>query len=611
MKPQFVYRTTFLLAASAFIHAAHAKDEVKALAIKEHTARIERVEQGLLPNFVTQDTKPMLLADRMKHYNVPGISVAVIDGGKVVWAKAYGVRDLDSREPVTESTVFQAASISKPVSAMAALRLVEQNKLSLDGNVNDTLMSWKVPDNEFTNDKKVTLRGLVTHRAGLTVSGFAGYSANMPVPTVPQVLQGTQPANSKAVLVDVPPGTMTRYSGGGFTVMQQMMTDVTGKPFQEQLQTQVLDAIGMKNSTFAQPLSGPLKAQAANAHTGGKVLIGKANTYPELAAAGLWTTPSDLATFAIELQQAHAGKSSRVISQAMAKHMLTKDGDFGLGILVMGKVPNLRFAHSGSNAGFESHLVADIKDAGKGAVVMANTNGASALIHEVIRAIANEYGWKGYVPPRRNVVKVAPEILSTLTGYYETDAKTDVKVWVRQRGDDLLVRSNRSQAWMRLVAASDTKFFMVEEDVGIEFKKGSDGKIIQLNVIEGISTIPVKRGMETPPKYSDEPIFLRGSMNEWGIKHRLEARGKDAFAVNIPFEPGNYEFKIGSADFQKVDLGSPTKGVVIQAGDGSSTQPLERVGENFVLKVTRAGSYTFTLNIENALLPKVMVTAAP
>ena len=263
-------------------------------------ARISRIENGLLsPVVVAGRPIPLMtLAARMAELKVPGVSIAVIYNGAIEWAKGYGAAEAGTQTPVTPRTLFQAASVSKPVAALAALRLVEQGRLVLDEDVNAKLKSWKVPENEFTKAEKVTLRRLLSHTAGLTVHGFGGYPADVPVPSLAQVLDGEKPANSAAIRVDIVPGTVWRYSGGGYTVMQQLLIDVTGRAFPDILAELVLKPVGMTDSTYEQPLPEARRGGAAAGHTSdGKLLPGRCHTYPEMAAAGLWTTPTDLARF--------------------------------------------------------------------------------------------------------------------------------------------------------------------------------------------------------------------------------------------------------------------------------------------------------------------------
>ena len=279
-----------------------------------------------------------VILGEMRKRHVAGLSLAIIQDGKIVKARGYGVTERGGDSPVTTATLFQAGSISKSVSALGALRLVEQSKLALDEDVNARLVTWKVPVNEFTREKKVTLRGLLSHTAGLTVHGFPGYATDDPVPTVVQVLDGAKPANTKPIRVDFVPGSKWRYSGGGYTVMQQMIVDVTGKPFPRFMREAVLGPLAMKESTFEQPLpAGTAKLTATGYYGDRSPVKGRWHIYPEMAAAGLWTTPSDLARFAIGVQEALAGKSDQVLSRRMARQMLTdqKDHD-GLGVFLEG-----------------------------------------------------------------------------------------------------------------------------------------------------------------------------------------------------------------------------------------------------------------------------------
>lgn len=452
--------------------------------------RIARVENGLLPAVVIKDqTTAMAIADRLKHYKVPGVGVAVINDGRVEWAKGYGVTEAGGSTPVTAETMFQAASISKPVAAAAALALVEKGLLSLDEEVNAKLKSWKVPDNDFTKEQKVTLRRLASHSAGLTVHGFRSYATDEAVPTTVQVLDGQKPANSAPVRVDILPGSKWRYSGGGITVMQLLMAEVTGKQFPALLRELVLDRVGMKNSTYEQPLPADKAARAAAGHRGnGEMIKGKWHTYPEMAAAGLWTTPTDLAKFAVELQQAKAGKSSKVLSQAMVNQMLTKQsGDYGLGIGLGSEGRNATFSHGGSNEGFRCMMFA-YAETGQGAVVMTNGDQGSRLADEILRGIAREYGWPDYKPVERTVAKVNPEVFKAYAGEYEANGKVTIsaengKLYIQPPG----------QPKSELYPSSETEFFMATDNVRIVFTKDEQGMVNGAKVHLGSRTLDGKK----------------------------------------------------------------------------------------------------------------------
>jgi CubicO group peptidase (beta-lactamase class C family) len=361
----------------------------------DNSDRIQRIEQNTAVISLGENKPPLKLSLRelMDKFDVPGLSIAVIDHFQIVWVKAYGVIGAGSKTPVTPKTLFQAGSISKPVTAAAALSMVEAGKLSLDQNVNDQLKSWKVPDNEFTQTQKVTLRRLMSHTAGLTIHGFPGYDVDAPLPTVVQVLNGEKPANTAPVRVDSVPGTQAVYSGGGVTIEQLLMTDVSGKPFPALLRETVLEKIGMSDSSYEQPLP-PARAAATawGTYVNGKPVHGKWHIYPEMAAAGLWTTPTDLAHFAIEIALSKNGKSNRILSQKMTNEMLTPvlDG-VGLGFFLEMDNPGV-FGHSGANEGFQALLTMNY-DTGNGVVIMADSDNGMAVAGQLLRSVAREYNW--------------------------------------------------------------------------------------------------------------------------------------------------------------------------------------------------------------------------
>ena len=362
---------------------------------EEQEARIHRVEATVvdLPMGENQAPLRMDLLQLMKLYNVPGLSIAVIENYKIVLAKGYGVIETGSSAPVTTRTLFQAGSISKPVAATGALYLVEHGKLSLDENVNEKLKTWKVPENEFTKNEKVTLRRLMSHTAGLTVHGFPGYDTGDALPTLVQIFNGEKPANTKPVRVDIVPGTKERYSGGGVTIEQQLMMDVTGKTFPALMRELVLDKIGMAESSYEQPLPAARAAMTASGTYGdGKVVHGRWHIYPEMAAAGLWTTPTDLSRFAIEIALSRKGKSNRVLSEKMTAEMLTPVlEEAGLGFFMDKDNPG-QFGHNGADEGFQALLTMNA-DSGNGVAIMANSDNGIAVGDMLLQKAAKEFGW--------------------------------------------------------------------------------------------------------------------------------------------------------------------------------------------------------------------------
>ena len=379
--------------ASIQVYAQTANDPAQA-------SRIQRVENGIPPIPLSEGEPPLQLDLKklMQLYNVPGLSVAVVDNFKIAWAKGYGVTESGSSTPVTVHTLFQAGSISKPVAATGTLYLVEHGRLSLDENVNLKLKSWQIPENDFTKDQKVTLRRLLSHSAGLTVHGFPGYEVGKPIPTLVQIFNGQPPANTAPIRVDFVPGTKFRYSGGGVTIEQQLVMDVTGKPFPQFMRETVLDKIGMNDSTYEQPLPATRAALAATGtYADGMSVNGKAHIYPEMAAAGLWTTATDLAKFGIEIALSRQGKANHVLSQTMTQEMLKPQiDDIGLGFF-LGQYKNPQaFGHDGDDEGFQALLIM-FADTGKGLAVMGNSANGIAVGNYLLKSVAKEYGWN-YTP---------------------------------------------------------------------------------------------------------------------------------------------------------------------------------------------------------------------
>ena len=261
------------------------------------------------------------LAERMAQLNVNAVSIAVVRDRKLDWARAYGVADKELNIAATPNTLFQAGSISKPVAALAALKRVDAGTLELDRNVNDYLKSWQLPDNEFTVTHKVTIRNILNHTAGLTVWGFPGYSRDLTVPSTVDVLDGK--GNTPPIRVWKQPDLSWRYSGGGYTILQLLLSDQSGVPFPELMHESVLIPLGMYHSTYEQPLPVTLWKMAASGYDrSGKKVEGDWHVYPEMAAAGLWTTPRELAKYVIAIQNANLGRA-HLLSPPLLHAMLT------------------------------------------------------------------------------------------------------------------------------------------------------------------------------------------------------------------------------------------------------------------------------------------------
>jgi CubicO group peptidase (beta-lactamase class C family) len=466
-----------MVAAAATIAAQNAVDE-----------RIRRIENGLVPPVVLkgQPIPRSKLEDRMRELNTPGVSVAVFENGRIEWARGWGMADVAAGRRVDAETRFQAASISKPVAAATALALVSGGRMSLDQDINTYLTSWKLPENEFTAKQKVTLRHLLSHTGGLTVSGFPGYASTAQVPTLVQLLDGAKPANTAPVRVDIPVGSRWRYAGGGFEIVQLAIEDVTKKPFADVARELVLGPLGMSHSTYVQPIPAALRDKAATAYgSSGSPVAGRFHTYPEQAAAGLWTTPEDLARFAIAVQQMAAGTSRQpIMSRVLATEMLTPVlENYGLGLQITGTGREARFGHSGSNRGFRCMLTA-FKDIASGVVVMVNSDRGSAILEPVARAVAREYGWRGLAPIERTLGTADPSTYKEFAGRYELPVRAPpVVVLIETVGGKLFADADGNR--LELLPESATAFFALTSDVRIEFVRDASGKVSEARVSQG------------------------------------------------------------------------------------------------------------------------------
>lgn len=360
---------------------------------------------ALVRSHAQQATGPLEAAavqELLAAFQVPGVSIAVVKDFKIEWAKGYGVADVETGAPVTADTMFQAASISKTIAAMTSLKAVQDGRFTLDQDVNTILKSWKLPAGEFTKDRPVTPRMLMSHTSGTGDGfGFPGYAPGAPLPTVMQILDGLPPSNRQKVRLERPPMTGFKYSGGAVMIEQLALTDAVQRPFDQLARDWVLSPIGMTNSTFEQPLPEPRRAQAARAHSRDGQRMGDPwHVYPEQAAAGLWTTPTDLAKFVIEVQLSLLGKSNRVLKQSTMQEMVTPVGvgPFGVGFTVEKQGEGWYFMHGGSNWGFMCDVIGH-RAKGYGLAIMTNGDNGFRLIEQLRTAIERAYEWDVFDKP--------------------------------------------------------------------------------------------------------------------------------------------------------------------------------------------------------------------
>jgi CubicO group peptidase (beta-lactamase class C family) len=437
--------------------------------------RIDSVENNIFTYIRVEGEGPWTIDERMAFYKVPGLSIAVIKDYKLDWAKTYGWADKEEQRAVTTETLFQASSVSKSLSGVGLLKLAQDGKVALDADINTYLTSWKFPYDTTSHGKKITIANLLSHTAGLTVHGFNGYTLSDSLPTVIQILDGKEPANSEAVRSMCEPDSIFIYSGGGTMISQLIVMDVTGKPYDVFMEETVLKPLGMNNSFYTQPPPAAKQAHLATAYHNGTPVEGKFHVYPEQAAAGLWTTPTDLAQYIIETQRAIQGKSSKVLNQTYTRIRIKPYwGAVGLGVFTLDHDDDAYFEHGGANEGFRCFYRGSLED-GNGVVVMLNADN-NAMLREIVNSVMAAYHWKGYEESMlKKIVKLDPQQWKALEGRYTMKRRPGAYMQLMVRNEKLVVKQEWDGKEIIFEAESETTFFCRDLYFPIEIKEKEQG----------------------------------------------------------------------------------------------------------------------------------------
>lgn len=468
-------------------------------------AEAKALAKGLLPAWTGTETKPQALAKRMQALQVPGISIAVIRGGKVVLARGWGIADMGTCAPVTADTLFQAGSVSKVVTATLAMQAVSAGKHPLDADINWALARWQLPGNPAYPKERATLRRLLSHTAGVSNPDSTGYPPSAAAPSLLEILTG-KGVKGRPIRVTGKPGTWD-YSNGGYLVVQAALEDMTGEPYASLAQRDVLARAGMTRSTFAQPPLSPLLEATAAGHHLGKPFADRFYNVSELAAGGLWSTPGDIARLLIALRASWNGSDQTLLPQAAAREMAkVQAADWGLGLTLKGQGPSFTFGHDGTRWGMFTRAFIRAEN-GDGIVVMANDYRGFELADEIIRAAAVRYGW----------VDRQPRPLAGLP--------------------------------------------------------------------------------------ADTPLYLRGTMNDWGTSLPLRRQG-EGYAAEIQLPAGRHSFKLAAADWSLLALGQ-SDGVLKPTG---GTIRLSAPGSDITIQTEQAATWLVTLDRLATGRPRLTLT---
>lgn len=427
--------------------------------------KIREVENGLVPNaeivFADSVIKRFNIEERMHYYNIPSISIAVINNGKIAWAKAYGLADVTDNRKADLRTLYQAASISKSINALCIIKLAQDGKLDLDKDIRTYLKTWTFPDNDLSKGKTITLKNLLSHTAGLSTGGFRGYLKGDSLPTINQVLDGVPPANSDAVKPVLVPGTAKQYSGGGTLVTKKILMDNISADYSGLIRTAVLQPLGMTGSTFVQPLPAQYKNFAAAYDINKKEMPGKYYIYPEQAPDGLWTNPTDYAKFILTIQRS-LKEDGGFLTKKMANEMVTpvlEGSDAALGVFIKQKGGEKYFTHTGANMGYRSIYYGSFS-AGNGVVILINSDN-DKILDELVNSVAVAYNWKGFYNPEvRKLVKLPDTLTNQYIGEYQSDQPALTIKVIRKNGElQLSARGNGN--FERMYFTGNGSFFLM------------------------------------------------------------------------------------------------------------------------------------------------------
>lgn len=499
--------------------------------------KIKQVENNLIPFVPVKDFKGWNLLDRMKYYGVPGVSIAVIKDYKIDWAKGYGLADTLQKIPVTNETMFSAGSISKFLMAITALKMVENGQLELDKPINNYLTSWKMAENEFTKKTPITLSMLLSHSGGTSQTSYFGFTPNEPLPNIIEILSGAKIAGTRGVVVNSEPNKSFRYSGGGSMIAQMALMDVSKKSFEILTQRVLFDKLGMANSTFEQPLPSKYKKQSAWAYSNASWFKGMPYVYPQQAAAGLYTTPTDLAKIFIDVQKSYLGKG-KILGQSMTKQMLTpqkivSDGTYkeniGIGPFLIQRTDNknpngVYFEFTGVNAGFLAYGIASVTG-GNGVVIMLNSgDDVNGLGKEIRRAVAKVYNWNNFLPEEIKPLKLGDQALNKLAGRYRMGA--DEVLYLRKENDYLVENINEGNNIYCFPISKDIIVF-TDYNIKAGFNFNENGEVVSLqNVYQEKPMLKMRDDEFSPSEYlklknyvEAKKAYAAMKMNEYQITY--------------------------------------------------------------------------------------------
>lgn len=453
------------------------------LAADDARIRQQQVERNLLPRVVfVGETPPAAdVGTRMARHKTPAFSVAVIRNGELDWSAAWGQLRTDDERADGEragcGSLFQAGSLAKPATVLAALRMQQQGLVDFDADIATYLSSWHLPAGRQTGANPVTLRNLFAHTAGITPGGYDGYAQGQPMPTDRQTVMAEAPANARKVEVLEAPGTSLRYSGGGYTVAEIALQDRLQQPFERIMRTWLIVPVGMKQADFTQPPPASSQGRTAHGHLAdGSAVPGGWHNHPEQAAAGLWATAGDMAALLIELRKGWQGRSAVFTRDSIRELLADPIDGHAYGFRLIGEGDQVFITHYGGTVGYRAGMTLNL-DSGNGAVYLSNSDNGSDLGLEFFGAVSAAYDWPMFRQAQVERATQPAEVLESLAGRYGFEDGPVISVV--HEGDALtLVFPNGDRYAMTPILGGPREFIHADTAVRASFDgEGADTTI--------------------------------------------------------------------------------------------------------------------------------------
>lgn len=412
------------------------------------------------------------IADKMSEYKIPALSLAVINEGKIEWADMYQNANFPEEQELDCASIFQAASLSKPVTFLAALRMHSAGEIDLDKNIQNYLKDFEMPQGKQTAENPITFRNIFSHTSGITSGGYEGYAKDLALPSDLDVLKGSEGVNSPAIQVITPPNETLAYSGGAYTVSELALQDIFNEEFPEIMKKWILEPAGMEHSDFTQPLPESKSNQVAKGYTqSGEVLDGGWRNYPEQAAAGLWSNAVDMSKFLIEIYNAYNGKSS-LFSQSDIKSMMSHERDGrAYGFIVNRSGDDIAITHYGGNAGYRTGMTISLTN-GNGLVYLMNSDNGGALGNELLLSTSQVYNWQHFKQIDARRKEVSSEVLKGLIGEYKWNGQIDLKIIFDEINNQIsLYFPNGDEYKLTAIVGDELDFIHSNTGVKVSFLK--------------------------------------------------------------------------------------------------------------------------------------------